>query len=84
MWLPNGDLGCDTCDAFVYSQGAEGTTATRARAKGWHIYEGPSSDGSRNLSSHLCPDCVGTPRKLPQKRVPMDDDVFLPLFSEAA
>jgi hypothetical protein len=84
MWLPNDDLLCDTCENCVYNQGARGSTLMRARARGWHVYDGPSADGSQTISSHLCPECVGSPRKGPQKREPMKDDIFLPLFSEAA
>lgn len=84
MWLPSDDLGCDTCDATVYNMGARGTTLTKARVRGWHVYEGPSADGSRTLSTHLCPKCVGSPRSPLVKRDKLDDDVLLPLFSEAA
>lgn len=84
MWLPSNDIICDTCDNIVWNMGARGTTITKARAGGWHVYDGPSSDSSKQLSTHLCPTCVGSPRKAPTKREPMDDDVFLPLFSEAA
>lgn len=83
MWLPGDDLGCDTCDKIVYNMGARGTTLTKARARGWHVYEGPSAGGTK-LSSHLCPGCVGTPRSLPPAAKPMTHDQLIPLFSEAA
>lgn len=85
MWLPKGSLGCDTCDDIYPDRGARGSTVTAARSKGWHIYEGVAADGETELSNHLCPKCVGTPRS-PLKKAPerLAGDALLPLFSEAA
>lgn len=83
MWLPNGSLSCDTCPTSYPSRGARGSTLMAARAKGWHIYEGPSETGEE-LVVHLCPPCVGTPRSMLPKVQRLAGDALLPLFSEAA
>lgn len=88
MWLPRKgggfDLQCDTSPDIYQDRGRKGSTLMAARAAGWHVYEGLASDGVTQMSSHLCPPCVGTNRSMPKKVAPLGEDQLLPLFSEAA
>ena len=83
MWLRSGSLQCDTCPTTYTSRGQKGTTATAARSKGWHIYEGLAADGETRLDKHICPPCIGSPRS-PLKPAPTHLEPQMPLFSDAA
>ena len=83
MWLRSGSLGCDTCEVSYPSRGMRGTTATAARSKGWHIYEGVAADDVTPLVKHLCPRCVNSPRPNLKNAPPILENQ-MPLFSDAA
>lgn len=54
-------LRCDNyaiCHSEITEQGSRAATAERARAKGWHLFDGVTLGGSR-LISVLCRQCVG-------------------------
>lgn len=56
------NLYCDnyaTCKSLILDQGGVAVTVDRARARGWHLYAGPSLTGKR-LDVVLCDICVGT------------------------
>lgn len=60
------NLYCDnyaTCGALVFDQGSPDRTRFKARARGWHIYDGMTYGGEQHHGV-LCPRCVGTTRKL--------------------
>ena len=63
MWLPSGNLACDTCPAkFDWNIGAsQEAVINAARTRGWHLFTGASLTG-KDLEQHLCPACVGTNR----------------------
>lgn len=62
------DLICDTCPSRFADKGNPQRTDEMARARGWHIYRGPSIvDSARNMVKVLCPECVGTPRSRIEK-----------------
>lgn len=57
-------LECDnvaTCRNAVLWLGTEDRTVSHARAKGWHLYQGPSWTG-KYIDVKLCPSCIGTSR----------------------
>jgi hypothetical protein len=63
LWLKDGSLHCDGCPALFDLPGAPRVSVVAAaRARGWHIYVGPSLTG-KSLDSALCDDCVGTSTK---------------------
>ena len=56
---------CDnysTCNSTVRKQTTEALTLALARAKGWHIYDGPTMGGGHKVS-RLCDKCVGQNRR---------------------
>lgn len=72
-WTRDG-VKCDTCVALYEMEGIPRVLLVqRARAKGWHLYRGPSMTG-KDLEVSLCPDCIGSPRPIPKKKGPMEDD----------
>ena len=80
MWsivLDEESLVCDGCLVVFASIGPRETVSNAARARGWHLYEGPSLT-SMEIVSHLCPACVQTPRsKLPPvTRLDGDEALF--------
>lgn len=80
-WERGAVLHCDTyaCTGKIdVSDQNRVITIAYARAKGWRIYDGRSLTG-KDISSHICPTCGGTPRsKLPEAPPQLDQDV--PLF----
>lgn len=77
MWLKNGDLSCDTCGIVYEYDGPRIVVSNAARSKGWHLFQGASLTG-KQIDSHLCPECVGTPRSAPVKVERLEEDE--PLF----
>lgn len=67
-----GNLACDNytiCGEWVAGQGTEAATLARARARGWHIYEG-QTHGGKDVRWVLGPFCVGARGRLaPAPRV---------------
>ena len=57
------NITCDTppCTSLVMDQGGVQATVAVARAKGWHMYAGPSVTG-KYIDIALCPACVSTNR----------------------
>lgn len=80
MWQRDGCLVCDGCKAAVDWTGMPRVVVmARARAMGWHCFEGFNVAGDKIIASHVCSDCMGTARsKLPPSPDPMAEDV--PLF----
>lgn len=52
---------CDSCPTRLVDQ----DSYARARAKGWHVYQGPTNGGAE-VSWVLCPECVGARTRLPR------------------
>ena len=80
MWQRDGRMVCDTCTNNIdWGEVPRVIVIRRARDMGWHVYEGPSIDGTKTLMSHICPLCMGTARsKLPPAPPPLVEDQ--PLF----
>lgn len=76
---PN-DLICDTCPARVPWMDTEAATVERGRARGWHIYRGPSVAGTMISKTH-CETCInrGRPQR-PDRNTVLPDQ--LDLFKE--
>ena len=80
-WDRGAVLHCDTKNCLgkvdVMDQN-RAVTLAYARAHGWRCYDGRSLTG-KEIVSHICPTCGGTPRsKLPESPPKLDQDV--PLF----
>lgn len=61
--MPN--LYCDNytfCNGYCVDMGDPHSTETRARAKGWHLYDGATQGGSSHRAA-LCPKCSGSGRR---------------------
>jgi len=64
-------LFCDnyaTCHEMVLGLYTKELTVTRARAGGWHVYVGITTDG-RPHTGILGPKCVGTSRPTPALKI---------------
>lgn len=72
---------CDnysTCNSMVLDQGSVAKTVARARARGWHLFVGPSLTGKK-LDVVLCDGCVGTSRSrgpAPPKQLEGQEHLF--------
>lgn len=71
---------CDTCTHNIDWDGVPRVLVmARARETGWHCFEGLNVAGDKIISSHICPECMGTARsKLPPAPPRLAEDV--PLF----
>lgn len=69
---------CDNAQALLNPCGsAFARNEQRARAKGWHIWEGETM-GGKHQRIVLCPRCIGTSRsRLPSEARPLQDDQTL-------
>jgi hypothetical protein len=77
MWLPTGDLSCDSCPVALEYPGPRVIVLNAARAKGWHVFQGESLTG-KPIDTHVCPTCMGTNRSvIKSKAVSLDEDVAL-------
>lgn len=81
-------LYCDnysTCNSYLYGLATKEATETKARVRGWHLYEGVTMGGAPHLGV-LCPKCIG-PHRAPVIRVcPVLDgqEALFPLGEVAA
>lgn len=74
---------CDnwvTCGQSVADRGSAATTAARARAAGWHIFQGTTQGGWEHRAV-LCPSCIGMRGRALRPAVPPLDSQ-LELFEE--
>lgn len=75
------NINCDNysdCNSMVLDQGSVAATVAKARARGWHLFTGPSLTG-KPLDVVLCDRCVGTPRSRvpePIKNFPEQEYLF--------
>ena len=70
------NLYCDnyaTCGSLVFDQGSKDRTEFKARARGWHLYDGTTLGGKEHRGV-LCPRCVGSSRKLAPPPDALDQD----------
>jgi hypothetical protein len=74
-------LFCDNfsrCRRLYIGRGSPEKTRAAARARGWHFYEGPNFDGSRQLSVSLCSECAQADRRaLPKAGAPLEGQTGL-------
>lgn len=73
------NLYCDnyrTCNSMVLDQGSVTATVARARARGWHLYQGASLT-QKDLNQALCEGCVGTSRKVSKPQGPLPGQLEL-------
>lgn len=69
---------CDNysvCNSYL----ADGITPERARAKGWHMFDG-TDQGGREHKAVLCPRCIDTKRRALDPAPPLqpgDQELFV-------
>lgn len=75
------NLYCDnyaSCHEMMVDRGTASATTARARAAGWHIFDGTTMGGSEHHAV-LGPRCVGTNRSLPPAPVGLSGQMELTL-----
>jgi hypothetical protein len=77
-WLPDGNLGCSTCNAKFEYGGPQVIVLQSARAHGWHCFEGLSLE-LKPMTHHVCPDCMGKVKAVTKPKVGVFDEE-IPLF----
>jgi hypothetical protein len=81
-------LYCDnysSCNSYLYGLATKEATETKARVRGWHLFDGTTIGGAPHRGT-LCPKCVGPHRGpvISGRRVLEGQEALFPLGEVAA